>query len=86
MGVKDLELVEHEKLNALDGKNGVVGRFLEWLDEEDISLMTYHEEEAYEGYIPLRMSKTSIIAKHFGIDENALEAEKQALLDEVRNM
>ena len=73
---------EHEKLKALEGKNDVIGAFIEWMQDEKGWTIT---ETWPEGYYPVRRSIPDIIADYFGIDRDKLEAEKSQMLEELRN-
>ncbi len=81
---------EHEKLKALDGKNNVVEQFLEWLSEQQLILCHWHETGDDEnpsppGYHPAGLRMQQLIAQHFGIDEQALERERRAVLRKMRD-
>lgn len=78
---------EHRKLEAEkhSGRDAtqMLGEFLsEFLREEGVRLARYDDnDELYE------INETrQLMAKFFGINENALEAEKQALLDYQRKL
>lgn len=81
MNTQTPEYPEHEKLAALDGANNTVGRFLEWLEEEGIVLCKWHDDDKIH---PHYETKEDMIARHFDIDPNKLESEKQAMLDSIR--
>lgn len=82
------ETPEHERLEAAkhEGRDAtqLVGEFLSWLDEEGIRLARYHEGEGE--LLEIHERKQALLAKFFGINENALESEKQALLDYQRKL
>lgn len=71
-------LPEHQKLKDLNGANQIVGDFIEWLSEELYSICKVND--GYN-YVPINLSRDELIAKHFGIDAEKLEAEKQQILD-----
>jgi hypothetical protein len=91
---------EHEKLAKISDKSTACGLFVEWLAaEKGIRLAGYHEHapECYDsdGDETCGMSTTSdlfavtapltkLLAEFFEIDENKIEAEKRAMLDELR--
>jgi hypothetical protein len=90
---------EHDKLRALEGKNVVVGDFIEWLKGQGVDLMVWHELEADEeddatddqraagGYYRHDGRSTqALIAAHFGIDEHRLDAEKKAMIEGLRRI
>lgn len=89
---------EHEKLKAIADKSQVCGEFLEWLTgAQKYTLGEYHEhvDECYETgnkicdvstkkLYPAGYSLKRLLAKYFDIDEQKLEAEKLAMLEEQR--
>lgn len=83
---------EHEKLKAVHIQSQACGEFLEWLArEKNYSLCYYYapspeedDDGAEEGYVPVSIRIEDLLAEHFGIDLNKLEAEKRAMLDEFR--
>lgn len=75
---------EHDKVKALDGKNNVVGDFIEWLRDNDYVIAQYGGEEGYERLWPVHRSTEDLISEHFEIDRNALEREKRAMLESIR--
>jgi hypothetical protein len=81
-GNEPQEYPEHEKMMALKGQNNVVGRFLDWLDGENIGLAKWGPDGI--NMQPHYESKESIISRHFGIDLNKLEAEKRMMLEALR--
>lgn len=75
---------EHDKLKAIQPLSQSIGEFLEWLSSEGMSICRYEESSEYRGYFPVRSSRDQLLAEHFEIDLNKLEAEKRQLLDEQR--
>lgn len=90
------ERPECDKMVKVKPQSQAIGQFLEWLDEQNIQLATYHvhgehcTEHAREcGYsehdlAPHRETIEELIARHFNIDMEKVEAEKRALLIEIR--
>lgn len=80
---------EHDKLSAVSDESQTIGAFLdtsgytlcEW--KEDIDQCEDCGEE-HSGFVPVPGSINKILAKHFGIDLDVLEAEKRAMLDAIR--
>lgn len=78
---------EHDKLQAVQDDSNVIGTFLdtcgytlcEWLNPADMG-----DEDEPHGYFPVRGSINQILAKHFEIDLDKLEAEKRQMLDAQR--
>lgn len=93
-------LPEHDKLRAVSDKSQAIGQFIEWLQDRGIVLARYHEHEEScydEGEIrvcgtragdlvPDYSTIETRLAAYFKIDLKKLEAEKRALLDEVRKL
>jgi hypothetical protein len=82
---------EHDKLAALEGANQVIGEFLEWIAAHpDLSLGEWIRKGADGGrlieprLIPRSRSIEDIIAEYFDINQVRLEAEKRAMLAEIR--
>ena len=91
---------EHEKLRAVSEKSQACGEFLDWLlGEKHYTLGKYHEhtDDCWDndGELTCRTSTefmfpapvpriSKLLAEFFEISEDKLEAEKRAMLDEVR--
>ena len=78
-------LPEHRRLEEAKKTNDatqLIGAFLEWLGEEKrIVLAAWgNDSELY----PAREPVQGLLAEYFGINQNALEAEKMALLEHLR--
>ena len=73
---------EHEKLKALNGANNIVGDFISWLSEQGIWLGKW---DNFDRLHPIMDSTEDLLAKYFDIDRFAIEREKQAMLDSLRN-
>ena len=92
------EYPEHEKLEKVKDKSQACGEFLEWLTgAQGYTLGEYHEhvEECTQvGYKVCGMSSDvlypaptvtrKLLAEFFEIDEDKLDKEKRAMLDELR--
>jgi phage antirepressor YoqD-like protein len=74
------EYPEHEKIKALGGANQIVGDFIEWLSANGYVIARYEGDMLYPSY----HNRDKLIAKHFDIDTNKLEAEKVAMLEALR--
>lgn len=89
---------EHDKIKALEGKNQVVGEFLEWLEGRFV-IAKYHKhsdgcrddfKRLWCGYTedtlePLRINADKLLAEYFDINHTALMAEKDEMLREIRH-
>jgi hypothetical protein len=74
---------EHTKLQAVREQSQACGEFIDWLQEHGYYLGRYNDEgtRLYTHTVP---KLTDLLADHFGIDQKKLEAEKTAMLDEIR--
>lgn len=75
---------EHERMALIDDQSQIIGEFIDWLEQEsgyEICQMTNLNGGRYE---PCREGATKLLARYFGIDLGAIEAEKRAMLDALR--
>lgn len=78
---------EHTKLKAISDKSQAIGEFVEWLEGKGIHLAEYEQE--YRGdhrMFTIQTPITKLLAEFFDIDQDKIEAEKQAMLDAMREM
>ncbi len=77
---------EHDKLRLVQIESQAIGEFLD-LNDQGIVAARWGDESV--GDNPNRLYPVhgidKILAKHFGIDLDALEAEKQAMLESLRS-
>ena len=78
---------EHDKLDAVKDASQAIGEFLDY-GLARLGLVLCEEPESRRNRSrwcnPTSRSISSILAAHFDIDERALEAEKRAMLEELR--
>ena len=67
-----MKFPEHEKLKAVSAESQKTGAFLDWLQ-------SHYAEATWE--LP-RINQ--LLAEYYEIDENQLELEKRAMLNEMR--
>ena len=74
---------EHDKLKEIQEESQIIGEFL---DNCGYTLAKWSKEPHLVDYAELVPvgSIPDILAEYFGIDQNKLEAEKRAMLDEMR--
>lgn len=70
---------EHAKLEKVSAQSQAIGEFLGF---SGYTLCSWDEES--EEYLTAPGSIEQILAKYYGIDLRKLEAEKQAMLNEIR--
>ena len=80
---------EHDRLNKAkktDDATQLVGEFFEWLEcEKRIVLAQWDgSRNGNEFLVPTYANRNNLLAEFFGVSENALESEKQALLEFMR--
>jgi len=75
------EYPEHEKLKSLGGANQIVGDFIGRLGEQDLVIAEWANGSEL---MPIRRSLNDLLADHFKIDQNKLEAEKRAMIEKLR--
>lgn len=78
---------QHEILSHEAQKSQAIHQFLlEFLPEKEIFLATriYDEETEEEAIVPARSNITNLVAEFLGIDLKALENEKEAMIEEMR--
>jgi hypothetical protein len=74
---------EHAKLASIpEPVRQAVGDFIGWLDEESLTLCTFHSR--HEEFTPAWRSRESLMAAFFEIDMAKVEDEKRAMLDALR--
>ena len=73
---------EHEKLAKIKDQSQAIGEFLEWLgDKKDIILGQFY----YEEFSPAHTSMLTLLAEFFDINQDILEQEKRAMIEDLRN-
>lgn len=72
---------EHEKLEAVKDEAQIIGDFL---SATKYTLCELVEGKVETHYLPVVGKVEEAIADYFNIDMQRLEAEKQAMLDEIR--
>lgn len=85
------ETPEHERLKQAkktDDATQLIGEFLDWLKSEKGYLLCRYPQRDHDDdcLVPVREPVTRLLAEFFGVDENALESEKQALLKHMREV
>lgn len=77
---------EHVKMTAIEGKNQIVGEFLDWLNEQPgVSICQWEEfDDGPAAFMPSRKSINEWLAAYFEIDLKALMKEKDAMLAALR--
>lgn len=80
------EYPEHEKLKKVSSESQAIGEFLDFgLAEQGLVLGEYVADDwGNERLTASGRSIQTILAKHFKIDEQKIEAEKRQMLDSIR--
>jgi hypothetical protein len=75
---------EHEKLQKVQAKSQAIGEFLDNLPL-DLQLAVWVEgEDGEDVLMGAGIPVTKVLAAYFGVDEAKLEAEKRAMLADIR--
>jgi hypothetical protein len=83
---------EHEKMKEISDKSQVVGEFLAWANENGMWIARYQTRwvnasgESVDELVPVATPTVELLAQFFEIDLGKIESEKQAMLDEIRQM
>lgn len=73
---------EHDKLDAVKDASQAIGEFIDYgAAEQGLTLCETHRNGRL---YPTSRSIPAILARYFAIDQDKLEAEKQAMLDALR--
>lgn len=76
---------QHDKLATVKDFSQAIGEFLEWAEGEGMMLCERTQpEDYYDSLMPIRASRTRVLADYFRIDLDKLEEEKLAILEEIR--
>jgi len=82
------EYPEHDKLCAIEDRSNAIGEFLDY-GASKLGLVLCEEPNTRRNQsrwpCPTSRSISSVLAAYFGIDEVALEVEKRAMLEAMRN-
>lgn len=73
---------EHEKLKKREKDALLVGDFYDFLNEQEWEIAKYDDKS--ERLFPIRLRPEEIIGLFLGVDPRKLEAEKRAMLEEIR--
>jgi len=74
---------QHAKLDSVQPLSQACGEFIDWLATKGIYLAEQWAGDGYEDLRHTRKPITDLLAKFFGIDLNALEAEKRQMVREI---
>jgi hypothetical protein len=82
---KRLRYPEHEKLKALGSERTTVQSFIDWLyDMQGCEIAFWEKNRIEDRLCPIRQSREDLMASFFKINLKKLDAEKRAMLDELR--
>lgn len=79
--LQPVKFPEHEKLHLISDKSQCIGDFVAWLRRRDAVLARWEGNKLYPEGSPI----TKLLADFFEIDLEKIEAEKRAMLDELRS-
>ncbi len=82
------KMLECEKLAAVKGQSQICGEFLAWLNSRGIQLAEFVKDDTvifpHDRLVLAQTSRDQLLAEFFEIDMDAVEREKRALLEHVR--
>lgn len=78
------EYPEHQKMKAVKERSQAIGEFLDWAQSEGLYLARYDERFHDETLRAISEPFEHILARHFNIDLNKIEEEKQAMIEQLR--
>jgi hypothetical protein len=79
------EYPEHEKLKLVKDRSQAIGEFLDWLSDVKDWHLGYHVSRI-DALLPASYNIQRLLAEYFEIDLDKLEAEKLAIIEEMRQM
>lgn len=86
MSFEDDEYPELTKMGKVQEQSQIIGEFIEesgWVLAEWSNIET--EYGGYEKLMPVSLSIEQILARYFNIDLQAVERERRAILDSIRD-
>lgn len=69
---------EHEQLALVQSRSQAVGDFIEWLGQNQMAICTWIDRR--DEWVAVGMGRDKLLALHFGIDLDRLEAEKRDII------
>ncbi len=72
---------EHDKLMLVKDRSQAVGEFMEWLAEQGLFIC---ERGRFDDLHLTGRNREQLLADFFEIDLNVIEAEKRAMLEQLR--
>lgn len=73
------------QMRAVQAQSQAIGEFIEWLGENGMVICTTEDGLRGGRYYPVGTPTEALLARHFGVDLNAVERERrQVLADCVR--
>lgn len=69
-------------MQAVSGESQSIGAFIEWLGENGMVVCTSKDGLRGAAFFPVLESTEKLLARYFGVDLNAAEVERRAMLAE----
>lgn len=77
---------EHERLVKVSSTSQEIGEFLDWLPTVGVELAVIDRESFTDDRLqPCHRTIPSLLAEYFEIDQKKIDAEKEAMLEVLRN-
>lgn len=71
------------QMAAVQRESQSIGGFIEWLGENGMVICTWDEGLRGTRFFPIVESTEKVLARHFGVDLNAVESERRQVLAEL---
>lgn len=70
------------RMEEVQEESQLIGEFIDWLSEQGMVICKPHEEARGAAYYPIMQTTEALLATRFGVDLNAAERERRAVLNE----
>ena len=85
--MSEIHTPQCEKLSANAEARSTIDEFLEWLSGQGMAIGHYQDFDWQNGvFTPITVTNDSVVLQFLGIDEQALEQERRALLKVLQDL
>ena len=84
MSAPDQPQSELAKMLAVQDQSQVIGEFIDWLSSKGMTICSSNGGLRGTLFHPVAIPTEELLAQHFGIDLQAAEAERRAILADLR--
>ena len=82
--MSDTPYPEHEKLASVSERSNEIGNFMDWLMEEKSIWLAVRRGYDLEPVVTGVAEVQNLLAEYFGIDQDAINREKEAMMEVLR--